>query len=131
MTSFNELSMQQLTEAAERLGLEVDKRWSLNTLSGKMIEAGITIDQIKSSGEVLGYDNTESAADKFSSNASGGRVVLKMDRPNASYSIMGHRFTRDHPYVVMDEEEAIVICELDDGFHIAHPTEAANFYKKS
>lgn len=131
MTSFNELSRQQLNEAAERFGIPIDNRQSATTLAARLIEAGITIDQIKSADEVLGVTESSSAVDKFTVDDEGSRVVVRMDRPNMSYSIMGHKFTRDHPYVVMDEGEAQLICDLDDGFRIAHPTEAAKFYKGS
>lgn len=127
MTSFNQLSRQQLNDAAERFGVSVDNRWSANTLAAKLIEAGVTIDQIQGAEEILGTATSTPALDKFDSE--GSRVVLFMDRPNRSFSIMGHKFTQEHPYVVMDEDEALTIIELSEGFRIAHPTEAANFYK--
>lgn len=131
MSNFNELSRQQLNDAAERFGIPVDNRWNEKTLAAKLIEAGVTIDQIQGAEEILGAVDSkpESALEQFSAKSGDSRVVLKMDRPNKSFSIMGHKFTSDHPYVVMDEEEALTICELTDGFRIAHPTEAAKFYK--
>lgn len=131
MSNFNELSYQQLVHAAETLAdITVDARWSSKTLASKLIEAGVTIDQIEAAEKVLGVTAPESndAASKFS--AGDKRQVVKMDRPNKSFSIMGHKFTADHPYVVMDEDEAMMICEIAEGFRIAHPNEAANFYKK-
>lgn len=129
MSDFNNLSRQQLNDAAERFGLTIDNRWSATTLAGKLIEAGVTIDQIRGAEEVLGASpDTGDALDKFSQSED-SRVVLFMDRPNKSYSIMGHKFTSDHPYVVMSESEALTIMELDEDFRIAHPSEAARFYK--
>lgn len=143
MSDFNDLNRQQLLDAAERFGLRVDNRWNTNTLAGKLIEMGVTVDHIRSADEVLGVTESDESApsdlsvDSPASEESDGeaqsngekRVVLKMDRSNRSYSIMGHKFTAEHPFVVMDEEEALTICDLVDGFRIAHPTEAAKFYK--
>lgn len=131
MSNFNSLSRQQLNDAADRFGIEIDNRWSSNTLAGKLIEAGITIDQIQGAEEVLGVSATvpTSAVDHFTAPSDSSRVVVFMDRQNKSFSIMGFKFTSDHPYVVMDESDALMICDLSEGFRIAHPTEAAKFYK--
>lgn len=129
-SNFNELSRQQLTEAAERFGIHVDNRYNNKTLAAKLIEAGITIDQIQGAQEILGIteEAPSGALDQFQTDTE-SRVVVKMDRPNRSFSIMGHKFTADHPYVVMDLDDAHTVCELAEGFRIAHPTEAAKFYK--
>ena len=161
-TNFNELSRQQMVEAAERFGITVDGRWSDKSLAGALLNAGVTMDQINSAEEVLSVtegkpslSDTEAADDLVEAMRladdgapavaestpvpqeapapeakSSPRVVLKMERNNKSYSIMGHKFTEDHPFIVMDEEEALWIADTVDGFRIAHPTEAAKFYKK-
>lgn len=133
MTNLNDLSKQQLTEAMERFNLPVDNRWNEATLAGKLIEAGVTFDQIKGAMDVLsetegkGVDSL--AIFEGDKPTEGARVVLKMDRMNRSYSINGYKFTSDHPYVVMDREDAEWICDVADGFRIADPSEAAKFYK--
>ena len=129
MTSFNELSRQQLNDAAERFGVDVDNRWSSATLASKLIEAGVTIDQIQGAEEVLGVAESKTALDRFKADAEGDRLVVFMERPNQSFSIMGHKFTKDHPYVVMEADVAEMICDLAEGFRIADPREAAKFYK--
>jgi hypothetical protein len=134
MPTFNDLSRQQLESAAQTFGVTVDGRWNDSTLAGKLIEAGVTIDQIEGAKNVLAVDEN-SALSMFSKDSDPGgngepkRAVLKMERPNRSYSVLGYKFTHDHPYVVMPEEDALWIADTVEGFRIAHPTEAAKFYK--
>lgn len=127
MASFNDLSRQQLERAAETFGVLIDGRWNDATLAGKLIEAGVTFDQITAAQSVVGESN--SAASMFTKDGTKGREVVYMNRPNKSYSVLGYKFTSDHPYVVMPEDDALWITQTVDGFRIAHPTEAARFYK--
>ena len=129
MPSFNDLDRSQLEAAASTFGVTIDGRWNDATLAGKLIEAGITMDQIEGAKGVL--ESTPSAAiEMFSEEKSGDtRAVVKMERPNRSYSVLGYKFTNEHPYVVMPEEDALWITDTVDGFRVAHPTEAAKFYK--
>jgi len=57
-------------------------------------------------------------------------VVVKMTRPNMTYEVRGHRFTREHPFVVMTEDQAQEIFDLDgSGFRLATPREVQEYYK--
>lgn len=59
----------------------------------------------------------------------GPEVLVKMNRANPTYEIKGHRFTSDHPFVVMSEDDAQEIFDYDPrGFVIATPKEAKEFY---
>lgn len=134
MTTFNDLSKQQLTEAAERFNIDVDNRWSDKTLAAKLLEQGVTLDQILGAQEVLGITENKESSDALTRFASpapeDSRVVVKMDRENKTYPILGYKFTQDHPFVVMDEADALWITETVEGFRIVHPNEASKFYKK-
>lgn len=55
-------------------------------------------------------------------------VLVKMHRQNAYYETNGKKFTREHPFVVMSEEDAQIIFDLEDGFHLATPREAQEYY---
>jgi hypothetical protein len=51
-----------------------------------------------------------------------------MTRANFRYDIMGHTFTKDHPYVAMSEEDAQAIFDKEEGFVMATPKEVQEFY---
>lgn len=51
-----------------------------------------------------------------------------MTRANFRYDIMGHTFTKDHPFVAMKEEDAQKIFDVEEGFRLATPKEAQEFY---
>lgn len=59
----------------------------------------------------------------------GPSVLVKMEKANPTYEIRGHRFTSDHPYVAMSEEDAQDIFDLEPrGFRIATPNEVKEYY---
>jgi hypothetical protein len=51
-----------------------------------------------------------------------------MSRQNPTYEIRGYRFTRQHPFVPVTEDDANWILENVEGFSIASPREAKEFY---
>lgn len=55
-------------------------------------------------------------------------VLVKMTRPNFRYDIMGHTFTKEHPFVAMDKDTAQAIFDKEEGFVVATPTEVREFY---
>jgi len=55
-------------------------------------------------------------------------ILVKMDRNNPHYEVVGKIFTRDHPFVLMTEDEAQDIFDIDNGFRVATPREAAEYY---
>jgi len=56
-------------------------------------------------------------------------ILVRMNRANPTYEIKNHRFTKDHPYVVMSPSEAQEIFDYDPrGFTIATPRELEDYY---
>lgn len=55
-------------------------------------------------------------------------VLVKMSRANFSYEIMGHRFTKEHPFIAMDKDTAQAIFDKEEGFVLATPAEVQEFY---
>lgn len=59
-------------------------------------------------------------------------VLLKMERKNARFDILGRTFTREQPFQVMSEHEAQDIIDTADtmggGFRIASPAEAKSYF---
>lgn len=127
MTNLNDYSRAQLEEAAKIAGLEIDGRWSDITLAAKLIEKGVTpasVDQAS-----LFVDSGNDALSMFNKEE-GDRAVVFMERGNASYRVMGHRFTKEHPYRVMTKSEANFIVNNEEGFRIVDPEIAARFYQR-
>lgn len=55
-------------------------------------------------------------------------VLLKMERENQRYDIRGYSFTRDNPFVLVKADDADFIISHEDGFKMASPREAKEFY---
>lgn len=59
----------------------------------------------------------------------GGRMLLKMERENVSYTTPeGVRFSKEHPYQTVEEEEGKQLLRL--GFREATPSEVVRFYEE-
>lgn len=55
-------------------------------------------------------------------------VLVKMTRPNFSYQVRGHKFSREHPFLLVSEEDADYLVEHEGGFRTATPREAREYY---
>ena len=55
-------------------------------------------------------------------------VLVRMERANFRYDIIGYTFTKEHPFVAMKEEDAQKIFDVEEGFRLATPREAQEFY---
>lgn len=59
--------------------------------------------------------------------------LVKMERQNPLFEVHGpsgkmHKFTQDHPYVLMDAVDAEVVLR-EDGFRQAYPSEVSDYYQ--
>jgi uncharacterized protein (DUF2126 family) len=54
--------------------------------------------------------------------------LIKMDRENLYFEFRGYKFTKDHPFAVMPAADADRILKNEDGFSIASPSEANEYY---
>jgi hypothetical protein len=55
-------------------------------------------------------------------------VLVKMDRENPRYDVMGYTFTEQNPYIAMPENRAQKIFDSQEGFRLATPREVQEFY---
>lgn len=65
---------------------------------------------------------------KIDKNQSKDNVLVRMTRANFRYDILGYTFTKDHPFVAMKEDDAQKIFDVEEGFRLATPREAQEFY---
>ena len=54
-------------------------------------------------------------------------TLVKMIRKNFTYEVRGYKFTREHPYALVKDEDADYLIETG-GFRIASGKEARDFY---
>ena len=55
-------------------------------------------------------------------------VLVRMIRENFRYDIMGFTFTKEHPFVAMNQAKAQAIFDKEEGFRLATPAEVQEFY---
>lgn len=55
-------------------------------------------------------------------------VLVKMTRVNPLYEVGPYRFTQEHPYVLVKEDDADYILMEEDGFRQATPRELRQYY---
>ena len=68
------------------------------------------------------------AREELKSGSYGNKILVKMTRNNYRYDIAGFTFTKEHPYVAMEESKAQQIFDREAGFRVATPREVQEFY---
>jgi UDP-N-acetyl-D-mannosaminuronate dehydrogenase len=129
--SFETLKVSELKKIAEDFGVDTDSVKGKPSLIAALAEEGVTwavyektiksIDDSKEEMEVLPKFDPNKLQDKDT-------VLVRMTRANFRYDILGHTFTKEHPFVAMKEEDAQAIFDKEEGFRLATPKEAQDFY---
>lgn len=57
----------------------------------------------------------------------GAPWLVKMERLNGTFEVGKYRFTREHPYVLVEESDVKSVLQ-EGGFRQAYPEELAKFY---
>lgn len=144
-TPLERMDKKELIDLAEELGgvEDLDMRMTQQTMLKKLAEAGydeaahqrkhapqgvVTTEQAAP----LPQENTVEVAAKEEEQVSqlkpAEKILLKMTRENFSYEVRGYRFSKDHPFVAVNAEDADWLIENEDGFRPASPKEAREFY---
>lgn len=145
--SFTDLKKEELLTVADTFGVEIDKRWGEENIRTAILDDGVTWgmweDANRSASkeileqnlgiEDLPDDNDipaprPEAMKKFKSR--NAVELLKMERWNPAFNILGYRFTREHPFVLVKPEDADWIMSHEEGFRRASPDEAEEYYKQ-
>lgn len=61
-------------------------------------------------------------------NPAGEVVLIKMERENPHYEVRGYAFTQKNPFALVKERDADFVLSHNDGFKVASPREAKEFY---
>ena len=129
--SFETLKLAELKKVAEDFGVDLENLKSKTDVIAALSEEGVTwavysktlkdLDDAKEEIEVLPKFDPKKAQDK-------DEVLVRMTRANFRYDTMGYTFTKDHPFVAMSEDKAQEIFHKEEGFRLATPKEAQDFY---
>lgn len=155
--SFETLDRDELLLAAEGFGVEVDEKVPDEAIVELLSDEGATysrwLEMKKAAGlleeeaeelkETANSINAQVATEQAVASAKSGakkkatarkqaketdEVLVKMERTNLRYEIYGKVFTKDHPYVICDLATANRIFQSVDGFRMAQPLEAQQYY---
>jgi hypothetical protein len=129
--SFETLKLSEIKKIAEDFGVDIESLKSKTDIIAALSEEGVTwavysktlkdVDDAKEEIEILPKFDPKKAQDKDS-------VLVRMERANFRYDTLGYTFTQDHPFVAMTEDEAQAIFDKEEGFRLATPKEAQDFY---
>lgn len=129
--SFDTLKVSELKNIAEDFGVETEELKNKKDIIAALTEEGVSwaiyqktikdIDDNKEEIEILPkFDPKKETAED--------EVLVRMTRANFRYDILGHTFTREHPFVAMNPKDAQEIFDKEDGFRLANPKEVQDFY---
>jgi hypothetical protein len=118
----------ELREIAEAFAVELDGATKKADILARLVEEGVT-DEVLGQFEDAEHVEAEVEAPAPKKVAAGPQVLVKMLKANPTYEIRGHRFTSEHPYVAMSEDDAQDIFDLEPrGFAVATPKEVQEYY---
>lgn len=131
--SFETLKVAELKKIAEDFAVDTDNLKNKTDIIAALADEGVTyavykktIQSIEDEAEVEAQEVLPKFDPKKDQPAD--TVLVRMTRANYRYDIMGHTFTKDHPFVAMTEKDAQKIFDKEEGFRIATPREAQEFY---
>jgi len=154
--SFQKLDKEELIRTAENdfaVALSEDEKKSKKLVLAAMAESGVTFEKylecnpeqrekfapveeapetpqnvVTSADVTEGTDEVEIVTkEERPKLAAEQKWLVKMDRKNPLFEIAGHRFTSEHPYVLMSAEDAEVVLR-EEGFRQAYPSEIQDYY---
>lgn len=129
--SFDKLKVKELQSIATEFAVDTEGLKNKQDIIAAMAEEGVTWDVYQATIKEVA-ENTEEIEilPKFNpkTDIAADSVLVRMTRANVRYDIMGHTFTKDHPFVAMSEDQAQRIFDKEGGFRLATPKEVQEFY---
>lgn len=128
-----DLKKAELEELADGFAVDLEDANTKAKIIERLKEEGVTDDVLASTdaGQPVSDDSDEpaTAAPKKAPVKPEDQVIVYMRKANPTYEIFGHRFTKQHPYVAMSEDDAQAIFDAEPrGFSIATPAQAKEYY---
>jgi hypothetical protein len=128
LMSLQKMKVAELREVAEEFGVDLDGVTKKADIIAALAEEGVSEEVYAN---FIGAEHEElptAPAVPAAKKIEGPEVVVKMERGNGTFEVLGYRFTREHPYVVMSAEDAQEIFDRERGFRQATPREAQEYY---
>jgi tRNA G10 N-methylase Trm11 len=130
--SFTELKITELRKIADSFGVDASVVKTKQEIIALLEEEGVNYETYSSFTKAEKQDikipEIEKKKRETKSVNKEKQVLVKMERMNFSYQVGKHTFTQDHPFLTMSEEEAQEIFDKQEGFRLATPREAQEFY---
>lgn len=131
--SFETLKVSELKKIAEDFGVEIENLKNKTDIIAALSEEGVTWSVYEKTTKALedeAEDISEEVLPKFDpkKDQPEDTVLVRMDRANFRYDILGFTFTKDHPFVAMKKDVAQAIFDKEEGFRLATPKEVQEFY---
>jgi hypothetical protein len=129
--SFETLKLSEIKKVAEDFGVDTESLKSKKDIIAQLAEEGVSWSVYQKTIKDVN-DATEEieVIPKFDpkKDIASDKVLVKMERYNHRYDILGFTFTKAHPFVAMSSEQAQEIFDKEEGFRLANPKEAQDFY---
>jgi len=128
--SFDTLKVKELREVADSFAVELPEKITKQELIMLLEEEGVTYDSYKmfSESEKVEVEPGLNPRPKAVDITSPDVVLVKMNRNNASFQVGDYVFSREHPFIPMSSDHAQRIFDSLEGFVLATPREAQEFY---
>lgn len=122
-----DFTTKELIWVCEQMGVKYDKYKGKDLMIKSLEEEGITKDMIRDS--LSRKESGEEIKEVFTKKDP--VTLIKMTRRNPTFRFRGYKFTKEHPFVLMSDEDAIAIMMLESGFSKASVKEAEEYYGSS
>lgn len=127
--SFTDLKISDLRKVADTFGVDAKEAKTKNEIVALLEEEGISYQMYDklSNTEQVEVKLTERKEKKVLKKEES--VLVRMERSNHSYQVGDYTFSQEHPFVVMSEGDAQRIFDTQNGFRLATPREAQEYYR--
>ena len=129
--SFEDMKQPELKRVAEEFGVEIPKGGFVkNADIVAALEAdGVTFDQWqKLIGELEEIKEELVVKEPVVVRDVSNSILLKMTRANGTFEERGYKFTREHPFIAVQEDDAEYFINSYEGFRVALPSEVKEYY---
>jgi hypothetical protein len=129
--SFDTLKLSELKDIADEFAVDIEGLKKKSEIVAAISEEGVTWALYQ--GTLNNKEELEDMTEEvktFDPNVKldESSVLVRMTRANFRYDIIGHTFTKEHPFVAMNNTDAQKIFDKEEGFRLATPKEVQEFY---
>jgi len=131
--SFETLKVAELKKIAEDFAVDTEGLKNKADIISALAEEGVSWSVYEQTTKKLNEESVDMEEETLTKidpkkNDPENTVLVRMTRANFRYDILGHTFTREHPFVAMTKDDAQKIFDKEEGFRLATPTEVQEYY---